>query len=1419
MLRQYAKKYRPEIIASIIIFVLCIPLLQFGDITFSDLAFGRQADQYLHYVMGVFNEQFGTPNWFNLPRLVWILPSYIVAMLFGNSGHILVFSLIYSILLVACWSLGHLYRMLMEKDDHPISEIGLIGCILLYTFNPWVLIRIQHIYLLCGYALVPLALALTWRALGDWSWKDSNFAIFPSFKEIQRMLLIGLVVSASFAGIHFGIFIILCLIAMGITLATIGLHGIWSSPSAWYAKILRWFTWYTIRAVGIGSGFLLFSLYWVLPFVWSILGGVRPSQNNINAIETVVNFSRASSPQNVLLGISYWWPMFAHESLSIAFWLGGFIILFVSALGVWKSKRWLLFAINIPIFVLATGTYFSALAPKYISLVFDSMYPFGDMIRDPNKLYGVLVLSISLFFAYGYQYIEEYVEKNPIRFQDKHPIPWIISLAFMCWQWPVYHVFMLGYYAPIEWPAVYDRLHTELEKLPSTAKVLYLPVSDFATDPNTRVATPSFNHTTIGKKDIAKATADHMVFDTRKDTVFPFEGNDMMVMALLQFLHNQMDKNSISGVGGLVSKLGVTHVVLRTDYPYLQEELNQYKDILSTQQDMTKIWEDEFISLYSVENSDGQAQLFENLTYTTGGLERLLWLPQYFQSNTKDINIIFGYDGHNASLSHLQSSEVVDITTWEDIVVSQLEISRFAFPADSLRTVNPETNWAKLIVSSHDWQRISSINHIETHAYDFDMGHGVAFTTSPYLIPHSAFVSPHNGIPMVNAQMEHPETFLLPYESFQIFASSAQKHTPKTNKFSLIVKADRPEGEWQFIQSQPVVVEENALYHISTIIEDIEISNIEYRVGFYSKDGNRLGTAIAEPENTINSSDATVLGKTFLTPMGTTTAKIEFRVLYNSTLDSDITVRNLQLYDLRNFATPNTIAMTLPPQESVDSSIQQEGELWIRYLSSKNGGELHIVGDGVDSKINTTSARTAKFIWAKIPTTTVPTNISITNKHGVNAVNAITWLSSTELDEKTRLLEEQLADKTLMHIIDSVHLSPSGTQSISAVESRVSSPELIGGTMLYGLQATVASSFPIIKDGNYSIDIHDLIRYNFDQYTIHIYKNGDEKPILSIPIQKTSPQRTTSDSNIGNTHIPPLHLEKGDYTIAIQLQSSQVPIASWDALDFKDIPTYSTQDETTHTVTRHIQNTETAWASIFTEEMDIIPENPLLLHFEYATKNSKDFHGKIQYLDENSQHISIVYLDQTMFANDNFLVYEHFDVPPPNARKARIQFLAQKNTEEITESYFSVRNLVLWAEKQSIGIDSVTIIEENTLDWADEYKQMSIQTDVARGKRRLTVPAEASLDALRMQFFEAPIAHWSFWKDGMELQPYAINGVSFALDIPSQKTERTQTIYASVPLNASWKKGILVLVFGIGCIILLEILAEMQRQRTIRKQP
>lgn len=93
---------------------------------------------------------------------MYILPLWILSVILGGSGPFLIKSFIVTLI---CISAGSMYlfskriiSLYFGKEFDFYKVFALVTGALYYALNPWVIFRIQHIYLLCGYSLFPLLL-------------------------------------------------------------------------------------------------------------------------------------------------------------------------------------------------------------------------------------------------------------------------------------------------------------------------------------------------------------------------------------------------------------------------------------------------------------------------------------------------------------------------------------------------------------------------------------------------------------------------------------------------------------------------------------------------------------------------------------------------------------------------------------------------------------------------------------------------------------------------------------------------------------------------------------------------------------------------------------------------------------------------------------------------------------------------------------------------------------------------------------------------------------------------------------------------------------------------------------------------------------------------------------------------------------
>ena len=1404
--------------AALFLCVVCIPLLADGHITFSDLAFGKDSDNYLNYVIGVFNEQLGTPNWFNLPRLLWISPFYGLSYLFGSNGHVFLVSLIYGIFFISAFSFGSLIRRLSEHRKIKIGNFGICLGAIFYAINPWVIIRVQHIFLLCGYALVPLALSWTWRVLGRESWDGERpFTLRPTLSELRYHLTLGLIVSASFAGIHFGIFIILCMGVLGILFAGRAL------PTALRLKLkLRWFGWFLTRAILAGSTFLIFASYWVLPFVLSIVKGVRPSQNNVNAIETVATFSRASSLENIMLGVSYWWPMFQHKDLSGLFWYAGWIVVSIGILGILHSRRWFVGIATIGLCLLASGTFFHPLASTYISLVFDSPYPLGDMIRDPNKLYGVVALPLALFVGWGTELLSRYKWRT---------IPFLQweALLFIClWLYPIYEVFVLGFYAPVEWPPEYEEMYQELERVSQkhdgNIKVLYLPVADFAINRRLGYTSPDFNEITLHGKTHHKATGDHVAFDTRHDTIFPFEGNDINVMYFLLYFHHLMDEEDLEHVGSLVAKGGITHIMMRQDYSSWGERFAHYDSVLKQQDDLTPIWSNSTMSLYEVQDAQADAAPLHHLIYSAGGLERLTWYPRMFNRSSKQFNILFPYSSHYQTLDILREGDAVETTDLSDLALIQLPKERFIFAADNIVTASPHLRWSKIVVSGHDWQYISNYYKIKSDQFNFDMGSGVAFTTTSVSVPPEAYITPETGQDLLSIPFSAGSSWFTPYETMDI--SVRDLDIPKSQSLRVIVPDDgmdippddKDDHIWRMVHSEPFDIKPQNLYHITGRIPRVHQADLELRVAMYSIEGHLLDTVTAEIRTTIPEPPLAERKKSFLTPPHTAFARLEIRARNRRPGLLEFEVHDIHLHDLKTFSDPNIL-----PLELKDRSGEQDGKLWVRFICSNKGGQIGIhlrqnTREWMET-INTKCDTTAHFTWQYVNTPAgISRDVLIENITGINAINALLWTSHEEYTQLIDGLERELSDKTLFHIVDS-----SMFQVDQAMPNDEPNAQLVSGSMMHSLNGSLETTVDIVHTAKYLFQIQDYLPNSTDGYKLSIWKkiNGIRGSLIYEDfIRNGDSRRELEEDNIGTTSITELDLHPGQYDIGITFESEELSIVT--EQDFGQFtPSQWVQPlAEEYSITRILPESEKRWATLNSPLLEVNHHTPLMLWFQAVVHNGRDCHTKLVYFNENMEEIKVVYVHGIDSASTEYSAVQHYEEPPANATFLQIQFLAKHTLTQHSEAHYTIKDFRIWRMKHSPAIDALLFTRNPGLNLEDSPASIEV-VEKKLGKRDILVSNSGGAEErtfTRFQLYESPIKHWDFYYNEIPIEGFAVNGIGFGVNVPVNNA----IIYAEVPLNRIWRYGIMVGVFGfflLGLFSSIKLIRKMKEfvQRKIQR--
>ncbi len=1344
---------RGEWMATVVAILLVFPWLGKGQITFGDLAFGRSSLTYLNYVGGVYNEQLGTPNWFNLPRIFFIGPAYLASALTDFNGNLFLAALLGLIFLVSIWCFGKLYRTITDQGppSHWSHETALALAALVYTINPWVIVRVQHIFLLCGYALVPGICALGWVCWGPAA--SRGFRWVPTASEFRYLLLLGLTCSASFAGIHFGFWSLLLLSVIGAVCAGRAL------PEAWrQGQKLPWLGWFSTRAVLAGLAFACFAAFWIVPFAQSLLSGVRPSQNNVNTFETVVMLSRNSTLGYVVAGASYWWPMFDLANLGWTFWGGAWALLAFGLIGVRQRGGWALAAATLALWLLATGTRYEILAPYYLSMVFEAKYPLGDMIRDPNKIYGAALLPMALLIGWGWKSL----------FLRRVRIGWLAlsvgMLAWISWVQPYYSVFMLGYYAPIEWPAAHYALHDQLKDLPPNSKVLYLPVADHVVNISDGLAHPDFNEVDIDGAKTPKATGDHMVFDSPVDTVFPYEGNDTAVGYVLRMIQDQLDRGDTKSALKLAKLAGVTHIVQRTDHEDFRARLRGIRQLLDQDSELRQIWSNDVLALYELKAAPTRASVVPSLAYTTGGLNRLLRYSAFFDNELGDSGVVFAHSGQPDVAAVLRPEDYVEVESLEDLVLSQLSEDEVTFPADAVRRASPALGWAKMAISGLEWPQYLRTQGLSDTAYDLDHSRAVATTTAarnlamgPYQTPqgrgterfgtesvlHSDWLSSSTGPLLVDARAG-------------------------TDGLDVLLHRSEPtsgDPAWDFFESSPLAVDASDAYALlARVADEPGHGDLEIRLGFYDREGRRLGTEFVEPKKQHPWSTDLEGEVSFVPPVGTTAARLEFRVRRTWKSGDQLHVYGIRLLELGAYSIANRLPVVLRHPAQSDP-----GKLWIRMLCSPKGGPLEVKWSAHSTELNSHCSDRLRFVWKSVPTTETFSNLELENRHGLQAINAVVWISDADFKERVVETVHDFEGQRTFTLVDATD---------GDIQRGVPATDItrVDANAVFGPRAQVAFPFDIPQAGDFDV-----------LFGVNLPIPGDELT-LSLKGPNTSEElHWTGASPPTSLH---RHFGPGRYQVVMTLNGESPPLMDWDAL--KD-PFQELSDQP-KTLRRRMTRGQDSWGSLMTDPARLSSATPVMSWFSYKTVGCHSFHGKLFFYGANGETLETRYID-TLENPENRGSYSMTVEPPPGAVSVAMQFLAKPGNAAEGESWFSISDFALWESDRTPSIDALALVESGG---SAAVAATATLEERALAYRRLRVRAGPRSRALLL---ESPLPYWEVTQVGQSVRDYAVNAVAIGMDAPEGDSE----LVARVPFNRTWWAGIAAVGAGLLAIGVLSI--------------
>lgn len=1177
-----------------------------GHITYSDMDFGFQRE-YLFRIFPLWNFEWSTPNFFNATRIYFLAPLALLAELFQISGSSWEKLIIFSLL----WSSGYFMYLLLTKiftEDFKVERIktprifiifsALLGG-LFYAFNPWVIIRIQHIYLLVGHALLPLIFLFTTQLTENFSdiskekkqkkkrTKKSLKQLFQHFFEIRSktikkiksrkkiiLSIIGLSFfwAASVGAIHylfFSFFLIFSWVSFRLIRYLFQKH--WKNASILF---IRFFL----------AGFLTMGLlaYFLIPYISaSLIGSVNPP--NINSIDSIDMVSRNNLPSLILYLISYWWGLFDFHTLPMSFWFSGGILFSIMALGILlklHNKFVLFFTLwCLGMFGMSFGTKWNADIFRW--LVFEGPFAssVGFIFRDGNKFVGLLSFGMAILLGYGLSSLfEELSRLWKERQKFCKTLPWtltnsnyftLIIFAFCVgtifslnqYFKPIHKLYFHHLYRPTPIPESYVKAHdflnqTKSEKLNRT---YMLPRYEMMVSKPFGYAVSSWN--AFRREGLPpKATSTMDIWSLGQRTYHPQEGSTVFWHTLSHFFFDEMlGQNRSENIGRMIRTLGVDRFVFHSDIQGFEKKSETAVKLLKKSDDISLFEKGHigFFDIFKIENPLPWAHIFSRNLLSFSGfslLDGLFNFPYFDESETA---LFFGSQSTKGfDLNNLNEGDVLETKTKLDALLSQTEDKYLQIPFEATLFGQPNYRWAKLRTDTPDWNWQLRSMGIKNEKHEFDLGKGIAYTVVPKkidVLPYENFKEVGKPFNFQNHLKNDEQIFSseIP-EQLTIQEGFSNEYDDMPSVFGKIEK-----GNTQFFRiakSKKFPAKPKNGYFFEMVMSGRNAHLIHAKVKFFDAAEEEVGIAYVSAPSEVETFDFLKFKGLYVTPPETEKFQIEILSLEKPKVKSFWYLHNFTMLDLQDSMKPNTLEMNFVP-ESTESYF-----IFSRDFHNIKGGRISLkIGDNEPKLISTKTQFENKFEWKSLGKISLKKDqnvlVQLQNLEGFNASNAIAIIPESKYKIYQKNFENQIQKISPLILLE----ADTAFEKSGHKQSNETNSLFTNGKAIRLNSGFLRTNFSILKSTRYKISARTELfeTNNFQEITVNIL-NEKGKTIYEKNINLgESKISQKSKKTLHWVNLPDQFLEKGKYQIIISFMDKSPSLIhfkdfkKWDASDFR----------------------------------------------------------------------------------------------------------------------------------------------------------------------------------------------------------------------------------------------------------------------------
>jgi hypothetical protein len=683
-------------------FLVGRPLLPEGTALFGDFVPTLETRQFLRTSYPLWSNR-NTFNYVGSMRLLYLLVFYSPFYFAGAPAEVFFKFMILSTLVVSGISMYIMTRHFLRKYNLNVKTAFLCCLIssIFYAFNPWVMDRVYHIFLLVTYAFIPLVFLFSVKVFSE----DK-----VDFKRLLALVLLSSIASTS---PHSVFFILLLIVSLYVFfLLTNRRQFVSSTKSLALFAIL----------------YLLVNAFWILPLANYTFSAGSLYPDYVVQLDDIRVFSRNSDLPNVLSLVAYWWPAVSHSFDFVPFnnlWIFASLIIpafcFLALVFYRKNKMISYLSILAVVLVFLAEGIKSSVPGFYEWLCFDApvIGSYGWLFRDPNKWTLLLPLALSVLFAFacfGSIRLTYKLRATVLRKVTSLTLVLLLFSSVFVYVTPSTTNYFNGPFKPVKVPPEIDAVNNWLANDPAFYNVLWLP-----------------SYAEYGATWVYSGLSGAFELDSSAKPTF--DTTSKYSRAYLDYLSTVLLENRSDHIADYLDPLNIRYVIFHNDSTS-SEYANGLFQGLQHDLDLDLAKHDGFVCVFENKGwSQSVFQPFSKVVAVVGGFDRLVSL------NALGLNASVVFTDQSILDNYLDfDTFVLYGNLLNDEMPFLLNESLLVAPFDFTTRYSPTEEWSRASLSDlfggafHPYVQQFGIG-----CWDFDYDKGVAFTLAPHASLNAPF--------------------------------------------------------------------------------------------------------------------------------------------------------------------------------------------------------------------------------------------------------------------------------------------------------------------------------------------------------------------------------------------------------------------------------------------------------------------------------------------------------------------------------------------------------------------------------------------------------------------------------------------------------------------------------------------------------